>query len=116
MLVSILFSYVLNDYALFNILHLFIFYVSSHPQYQFGLFAMMLMLSGSLFFYALRVYEVEAFDLDRRVIIAAFIFLAISIGATQLLAWKADSNYILVFGIWVPVLMVSTTFLYTQWR
>ena len=45
--------------------------LSSHPQYEFGVFAILLVICSFLLFYAYRVSEANSFQLTKATIIAA---------------------------------------------
>lgn len=46
---------------------------NSHPQYEYGLFALLILVAGTLWIYAYRIYAINNYTLQaRRVIVAEF--------------------------------------------
>jgi hypothetical protein len=89
---------------------------SPHPQYQFGVFTALVLVCATLFFLAFRCYEINSFHWNKRVALAGAGFLIISIAASIGVSILTHSNYIYIFGIYLPLIAVVSTLTYCNWR
>ena len=89
---------------------------SPHPQYEFGIFTIVIIICATFFFLAFRCYEINSFQWNRRVAFAGASFLAISIGSCVGLSILVESDFIYIFGIYIPLIAVVATLTYCNWR
>jgi Calpain family cysteine protease len=86
-----------------------------HPQYQYGLFSLLITWSGLFAFLSYRTYANSRFKATFAVIGWASIFVVLSSGGLIALSLLTDSNLLFVGGMFIPLLVVCTTLLYVQW-
>jgi len=76
-----------------------------HPQYQFGFSALLFACGLGLFYYSIRAFKSEQYQVTRSVVLSAALFLGITIGAAVLFGILTDSHIIKVTGAYYNIVL-----------
>lgn len=91
------------------------FFGSSYGQYAFGVAAIVFVVAFAFGCYAFRVAQAQNYRLTRSVLLTSTLFVLTTIGGSVGLSYSFRLTTIRVFGIFQPLILVASVWLYMQW-